>query len=266
MSTDADADVDPAVARERAVSFLEDRLPDDADGYVIGISGGLDSTVALHLAVEAVGTDRVTGLVLPDNPSAPENMADARALCERVGIKWREANIAPLVAEYADRVPYDVDILSLGNVRARTRMVFLYLEANVHDGLVIGPNNRSEYLLGYFSKFGDGGADVRPLGDRYKTEVYDLAEHIGVEETFIEKTPTAELWAGQTDEGEIGAPYEDIDPFLRAYVDAGEDTESAADTADVEMEIAERLASLVDGSEHKRAVPPAASMPDRVSR
>jgi NAD+ synthase len=192
-------------------------------------------------------------------------MQDARDLCERVDVEWREANIAPLVADYTDRMPYDVDVLSLGNLRARTRMVFCYLEANVYDGLVVGPDNRSEYLLGYFTKFGDGAADVRPLGDLYKTEVYDLAEHIGVDETFIEKTPTAELWAGQTDEGEIGAKYEDIDPFLRAYVDDEEGVEEAADTAGVEMETAERLADLVDGSSHKRAVPPTASMPDRPS-
>jgi NAD+ synthase len=255
--------IDPAVARDRAVSLLEEYLPPGADRYVIGVSGGIDSTVALRLAVDAVGADRVTGLVLPDHPSSPENMADARDLCERVGIEWREANIAPLVADYTDRMPYDVDTLSLGNLRARVRMAFLYLEANVHDGLVIGPDNRSEFLLGYFTKFGDGAADVRPLGDLYKTEIYDLAEHVGVDETFIEKTPTAELWAGQTDEGEIGAPYSDIDPFLRAYVDDGEDVERAAETAGVDMETAELLAELVDGSEHKRDVPPTASMPDR---
>ncbi|MEF8809067.1 NAD+ synthase [Natronomonas sp.] len=254
--------VDPAVAHDRAVSFLEERLPPGADRYVIGVSGGIDSTVALHLAVEAVGAECVTGLVLPDHPSAPENMKDARDLCERVGAEWREANIAPLVAAYTDRMPYDVDTLSLGNLRARTRMVFLYLEANVHDGLVVGPDNRSEYLLGYFTKFGDGAADVRPLGDLYKTEVYDLAEHVGVDEKFIEKTPTAELWAGQTDEGEIGAKYESIDAFLRAYVDADEGVEEAADSAGVDGETAERLADLVDGSGHKRDVPPTASMPN----
>jgi NAD+ synthase len=256
--------IDPGIARDRVVSFLRERLSSSGlDRYVIGISGGLDSTVALHLAVETVGADSVTGIVLPDHPSAPENMQDARDLCETVDIEWREANIASLVADYTDRMPYEVDTLSLGNLRARTRMVFLYLEANVHDGLVVGPDNRSEYLLGYFTKFGDGAADIRPLGDLYKTEVYDLAEHIGVDEKFIEKTPTAELWAGQTDEGEIGVEYEDIDPFLRAYVDDDEGVEGAAETAGVDMETAERLAELVDGSAHKRDVPPTASMPDR---
>lgn len=253
--------VDPTVARERAVAFLEDRLPSAADGYVVGVSGGIDSSVALHLAVEAIGADGVTGFVLPATPSAPENMADARRLCRDLGVDVREANIAPIVAAFDDRYGPDVGVPSLGNVRARTRTVFLYLVANHQDRLVVGPDNRSEHLLGYFTKFGDGAADVRPLGDLYKTEVYDLAAHLGVDERFIEKTPTAELWPGQTDEGEIGARYEAIDPFLRAYVDEGVDVDAAADAAGVDGETAERLASLVDDSEHKRARPPAASMP-----
>jgi len=253
--------VDPAVARERAVTFLKKRLPAAADGYVVGVSGGLDSAVALHLAVEAVGPDRVTGFVLPGGPSSPTNMADARGLCDALEVDLREANIAPAVAEIADQYGDDVDVRSLGNVRARTRMVFLYLAANRTDRLVVGPDNRSEHLLGYFTKFGDGAVDLRPLGDLYKTEVYELARHLGVDERFVEKTPTAELWPGQTDEAEIGAPYEEIDPFLRAYVDEGAHAEAAAEATGVDGDTAERLATLVDGSEHKRARPPAAPMP-----
>lgn len=253
--------VDPANARDRAVSFLADRLPASADGYVVGVSGGIDSAVALHLAVAAVGTDGVTGYVLPDTPSDPENMADARWLCRDIGVEPREANIAPIVAAFDDRYAADLDVTSLGNVRARIRMVFLYLAANHGERLVVGPDNRSEHLLGYFTKFGDGAADVRPLGDLYKTDVYALADYLGIDDRFVEKTPTAELWAGQTDEGEIGANYEAIDPFLRAYVDEGLDVDAAADAAGVDADTAARLASLVDGSEHKRARPPAASMP-----
>lgn len=253
--------VDPAQARDRAVTFLEDRLPAAADGYVVGVSGGIDSAVALHLAVEAVGPDAVAGFVLPGTPNDPGNVADARWLCRDLGVDLREANIAPIVAAFDDRYPDDVDVPSLGNVRARTRMVFLYLAANVDGRLVVGPDNRSEHLLGYFTKFGDGAADVRPLGDLYKTEVYDLTDRLGVDDRFVEKTPTAALWPGQTDEGEIGAAYDDVDPFLRAYVDEGLDAGDAADAAGVDGATATRLASLVDDSGHKRARPPAAPMP-----
>ncbi|WP_435144961.1 NAD+ synthase [Halobaculum sp. P14] len=248
--------IDPADAAPRVEAFLEARLGDaGADGYVVGVSGGLDSAVALHLAVEAVGADRVVGATLPGEPSDPENTRDARDLCADYGVDHVDAHIADSVESVTAALPGDLDTLTVGNVRARIRMVLEYAVANERDLLVCGPDNRSEWLLGYFTKYGDGGVDVRPLGDLYKTEVFDLARHLGLDR-FAEKTPSAELWEGQTDADELGATYDVIDPVLRALVDDGCTPAAAADRCDADRDTVERLAELHRSSEHKRGVPP----------
>jgi NAD+ synthase len=255
----ADTAVDWDTVVVEIVDFLQERIEAaGAEGYVLGVSGGLDSALAATLAVEAVGADDVTGLVLPGAPTHEQNTADARELVEQLGIAYSETDIEPLVDTTAAAMPDDLDKLTVGNVRARVRMLLLYTRANAENLLVIGPDNRSEYLLGYFTKYGDGAADVCPLGDLYKTEVYDLADHIGLDERFVEKTPTAELWEGQTDEEEIGAPYEVIDPVLRRVVEGPETVSDvvADDAVDVDQETAERLVAMHRESEHKRTRPP----------
>lgn len=171
--------VDAEEATERVRAFYREQLEATrAGGYVVGVSGGLDSAVAVTLAAQAVGSDAVTGMVMPGEPSDPEHMADARELVDELGIEGRDVDIAPLVDGFQAATPYEAGRVAMGNVRARVRMVLAYLETNVSGGLVVGPDNRSEYLLGYFTKYGDGAADVRPLADLYKTEVYDLARAI----------------------------------------------------------------------------------------
>jgi NAD+ synthase len=261
MTGTADADlaerVEPDTAAAHVRRFLRAKREETgADGYVLGVSGGLDSAVAAHLAVGAVGAERLTGMVLPGAPSSEANMADARGLCASLGIETIEASIEEAVAEFRGMLPSDLGKLAVGNVRARVRAVALYERANAATELVVGPDNRSEYLLGYFTKYGDGAADVRPLGDLYKTEVYDLAEHLGVDEQFIEKTPTAELWAGQTDEGEIGAGYGVIDTVLSRVVDGEESVEDVVTGSGVDRETAERLLAMYQESQHKRSRPP----------
>lgn len=240
-------------------TFMQERLEAaGADGYVLGVSGGLDSALAAKLAVDAVGADAVTGLVLPGAPTSEQNTADARELIDELGIEYSETDIEPLVETTAAATPGELDRLTVGNIRARARMVLLYTRANADNRLVIGPDNRSEYLLGYFTKFGDGAADVCPLGDLYKTEAYDLAAHVGLDDRFIEKTPTAELWEGQTDEGEIGASYEVIDAVLRRVVEGTETiTDVVADDAvDADEGTVRDLVAMHRQSEHKRTRPP----------
>ncbi|MFB6097276.1 MAG: NAD+ synthase [Haloferacaceae archaeon] len=250
-------DVDWDAVADSIRAFLRERRADaGADGYVLGVSGGIDSALAAVLAAAAVGPENVTGMVLPGAPSNAAHMRDARELIDDLGIGYREADIQPLVEQYRRALPGDLDRLTVGNLRARTRMVLLYEQANAANELVIGPDNRSEYLLGYFTKYGDGAADVCPLGDLYKTEVYALAEHVGLDERFLEKTPTAELWEGQTDEGEIGASYAVVDAVLRRVIDRGQSVEEVAAETDVDREVVADLVEMHRASEHKRQRPP----------
>lgn len=250
-------EIEPTRAAEAVGSWLDQYLEDaGADGYVLGVSGGLDSAVAATLAARAVGPDRVLGLVMPGEPSDPGNMADARELCSDLEIDWAEIDITPIVTAVAAATPSELDTLALGNVRARARMVLWYAEANATDRLVIGPDNRSELLLGYFTKYGDGGVDVSPLGDLYKTEVIEVARALDVHDRFIEKTPTAELWAGQTDVEEIGATYDVVDAVLRNVVDRGRSIAETVSATEIDEETVKRLVSLHRSSEHKRSPPP----------
>ncbi|WP_430504268.1 NAD+ synthase [Haloparvum sp. PAK95] len=248
--------IEAGVARDAIVEFLRTYLSkSDADGYVLGISGGLDSAVAATLAVEAVGPSRVTGIVMPGEPSDPENMADARKLCAALDIDHYEVDIAPLVEGFSDAIPYDLEKVGLGNVRARTRMVLWYADANANDRLVLGADNRAEVLLGYFTKHGDNGVDVSALGDLYKTEVAALARYVDLSDRFIEKTPTAGLWEGQTDEGEIGVRYAVVDDVLRHVVDRGHSISETVAKTGYDREAVERVVELHRASEHKRSPP-----------
>ncbi|MFB6196176.1 MAG: NAD+ synthase [Haloplanus sp.] len=252
-------DIDAAI--DTMVAFLERYLErTGADGYALGVSGGLDSTVALALAVEAVGPDRVAGIVMPGAPSSAENMRDARDVCDRRDVSVLEMDIQPVVEAVRTSAGFDPDTVALGNVRARVRMVLEYLLANECDGLVLGAGNKSERELGYFTKYGDGAVDVAPMGDLYKTEVADVARRLDVDERFVEKTPTAELWEGQTDEGELGASYDTIDAILERYLDRGQSPDRIAAETTYDRELIDRFVAMHERSGHKRSRPPIADI------
>ena len=227
-----------------------------ADGVVLGISGGIDSATASALAVEALGADAVHGLVMPSEVSEGENMSDAERHARDFGIEYDVIGIQPVVEAFLEEYPEEAGEEAVGNLAARVRMCYNYLAANDEDLLVLGTGNRSEMLLGYYTKYGDGGVDILPIGGLYKTEVREVARRLGVSEDIVEKPPTAGLWEGQTDEEELGAPYDVIDDFLRAYIDDGAHPEEAADAAGVDVETAQRLVDLYRRSEHKRKTPP----------
>lgn len=227
-----------------------------ADGVVLGISGGIDSATASALAVEALGADAVHGLVMPSEVSEGENMSDAERHARDFGIEYDVIGIQPVVEAFLEEYPEEAGEEAVGNLAARVRMCYNYLAANDEELLVLGTGNRSEMLLGYYTKYGDGGVDILPIGGLYKTEVREVARRLGVSEGIVEKPPTAGLWEGQTDEEELGAPYDVIDDFLRAYIDDGAHPEEAADAAGVDVETAQRLVDLYRRSEHKRKTPP----------
>jgi NAD+ synthase len=232
----------------------------DASGVVVAMSGGVDSTLTALLAVEALGCDQVLGLGLPASKHPDDGLSEARTIADGLGIEFREIALRPLLDMFEETVASTVSpengAAAIGNVIARLRMICAYYVANTQSRLVCGTTNRSELLLGYFTKYGDGGADLYPLGDLYKTEVYSLAYHCGVPRRIIEKDPTAGLPPNRTDETELGARYGVIDPLLRHTVDYGECIETAVESLSIESETAIQIMSRSLDTVHKRAAPP----------
>ncbi|MDZ7849758.1 MAG: NAD+ synthase [Halodesulfurarchaeum sp.] len=227
-----------------------------ADRAILGLSGGIDSTTTAHLTVEALGLEAVHGLVLPGQVSDEANMSDAERVALDLGIEYDVIEIQPLVETLIEAVPeVEDDQLAVGNSRARIRAVLEYLVANHENGVVIGTGNRTEALVGYFTKYGDGAVDCHPLGRLYKQQVRQVARHLGVTEELVEKTPTAELWADQTDEDELGIDYDTLDAILAVHVDGNLSPGATARLLDVDREAVERVGRMVERSEHKRRPP-----------
>lgn len=241
------------VAIKTTVDFIKEKVGGaGANGVVIGISGGIDSATVAYLAVRALGKDRVMGLIMPYYKN--RDVDDAKLVCESLGIEYRLIHIKPIVDEFEKAVG-GLDTRSRGNVMSRTRMVLLYAHANARNYLVLGTSNRSEFLTGYFTKWGDGASDYAPLINLYKTEVWEIAKRLGVPERIIQKKPSAGLWEGQTDEDELGISYHLLDEILWRLVDLKMEKGEIARELGVPVERVEYVEGLVKKSEHKRRLP-----------
>jgi len=244
--------------REHIVSFVEDQVAaSGTDGAVLGLSGGVDSSLVAHLAVEALGEEHLHGLVMPATVSSEEHMSDAEAVAESLDISYDVIEIEPLIDEFLAAYPEATgDQLAVGNARARVRAVLNYLVGNHENRLVLGTGNKSEALTGYLTKYGDGAVDCHPIGNLYKAQVRQLAAHVGVPTDIVEKTATAELWEDQTDEDEMGISYEVLDPVLALHVDGPLSADATARELGVDRETIDRVRRLYERSEHKRRAPP----------
>jgi len=245
--------------REHITAFIQSQL--DAAGVdraVMGLSGGIDSTLVSHLAVEALGRDAVHGLVMPSEVNRPDNMSDAeRVANDLLGIEYDVVEINPLVYAFTDAYPDAAgDQLAVGNLRVRCRAVLNYLVANHEDAMVLGTGNRSEALVGYYTKYGDGAVDCHPIATLYKQQVRQLAKHVGVPDDLAEKTASAEMWTGQTDAGELGMDYDTLDSILALHVDGGMPKDATADHIGVPPSTVDQVRELYERSAHKRAMPP----------
>lgn len=182
---------------------------------VIGLSGGIDSSLTLKLAVDALGAENITGLLMPENGiSADQNNFHAKALAEFFGVKTYSVPINKFTIDYG-LLPWKPSARAQMNTKARIRMILLYHYANTFNCLVLGTSNKSEIMLGYGTKYGDFAADIEVIADLYKEEVWNLSKFLGLPDEIIEKKPSAELFAGQTDEEELGANYHEIDQVLK---------------------------------------------------
>jgi len=232
-----------------------------AKGVVMGLSGGVDSATAAALTVKALGPERVTALIMPDSSTTPsQDVDDAVELAKLLQIKHHFIDIHGVYETLAKIMPFhDPDaLIANGNMRARIRMLILYYYANLNNLLVCGTGDKSEILLGYFTKYGDGGVDILPLGDLYKTQVRTLARRLGVPEKIAGKPSSPRLWPGQMAEEELGASYEEIDPVLYLYVELKRPVEEIAEKTDLAKEKVEVIVKRVHANEHKRMPPPIA--------
>jgi NAD+ synthetase len=216
-------------------------------GIVVGLSGGVDSAVAATFCCRAVGGKKVLGLTLPSGVTKPEDIADAAMLCNQLGMEHLVISIEPILRGFQAMPDFKESAYLLGNLMARIRMTVLYYQANLDNTLVCGTSNRSEYMLGYCTKFGDNAADFQPLLHLFKTEIYDIAKELGIPGPIIRKKPSAGLWEGQSDEEEIGLTYTEIDNSLRLLEQ--QSWKAATPTE-------EKVLGLIIKSEHKRMVAP----------
>ncbi|HWG92460.1 MAG TPA: NAD+ synthase [Candidatus Thermoplasmatota archaeon] len=250
--------MDPALAinleetRRVLVGFIRDYVHGaKAEGVVLGLSGGIDSALVAALAVEALGPRNVLGLILPHESSSPEDEAHARLVATHLGMAVERIDITPVVKAVHAACDHSFEGMAANNLKPRSRMLLLYAHANSMNRLVAGTGNKSELMTGYFTKYGDGGADLYPLGDLYKTQVFALSRQLGLPREVVDKPPTAGLYPGQTDEGELGIAYRDLDRVLAA-LEGGLSRDAAAARAGVEPALVGRVLSRIESSEHKR--------------
>lgn len=230
-----------------------------ASGAVVGVSGGLDSATTLAVAARALGPEAVDAVFLPGPTSPEEDERLARQAAEQAGVELATVPIGSALEAFEPELGVGLDRAARGNLQARLRMCALYARANADDRLVLGTGNKSELLTGYFTKHGDGAADLLPIGDVYKTQARAIAAELGVPEAIRQRPPTAGLWEGQTDEDELGLSYAVLDVIL-AGIEAQRGTEAIAEAAEVRVSEVERVRSMVDASAHKRSMPPVAKV------
>ncbi len=249
--------VDYPEIKNKIASFISSKVAESgADGAVIGLSGGIDSSLTAYLAVEALGKEKVLGILLPEKGiTSEEDLADAQEVARILGIGHKLIEISPVLRSFSNVMDFDkMSIVANGNLKARTRMCVLYYHANLMHRMVVGTGNKTELLLGYFTKYGDGGVDIEPIGCLYKTQVRGLSRYLGVPGRIIDKTPTAGLWKGQTDEEELGVSYETADKILTMLVDEKMDVSEVKKS--FSANIVDQLLARISSNEHKR-MPPA---------
>lgn len=266
MSSNYLSTVEATALADEIVGWLRERFhATGADRFVLGVSGGIDSAVVAGLCAKAVGPKRVLGVVMP-SASNPDDEVQARKVAEAFGIRTMSIDLTGATNAVFGAMPdtgtifrqmLDEDLpddlvareeLARANVRPRLRMITLYYLANLTRGLVVGTGNKSELMIGYFTKYGDGGVDLFPLTDLYKHEVRAVAKAIGVPESVITRAPSAGLWEGQTDENEIGVTYEVLDATLAAIENG--------DTSSIDPEVLQKVQRMIATTEHKRTAVP----------
>lgn len=244
--------------KEKIIKFIQETVSKaNADGIVIGISGGIDSAVSAYLASEAIGSEKVFGVLMPSKTTPTEDKIHANELVKILNINYKEIAINNLLNEFVKitNTEHLNDDVSLGNLKARIRMSILYYYANLKNYIVIGTGNKSEMLIGYFTKFGDGACDMEPIGNLYKCQVKELSQYLKIPNEIINKPPRGGLWNKQTDEEEIGMSYEVLDRLLYMLIDEKKDPEEIVNILKIPISEIKRIEMKVLNNRHKNKVP-----------
>ncbi|UCD13416.1 MAG: NAD+ synthase [Thermoplasmatales archaeon] len=229
----------------------------DNSGYkrvALGFSGGVDSAVVAILCKESLGRENVLCIFLPDETTPEDDRKHQEYFVKKFNLKSRQTDITPIVNQIRSIDVEKPKAITLANIKARVRMILLYKYANDADSLICGAANKSELLIGYFTKYGDGGVDFQPIGDLYKTQVYQLAKFLKIPKMLLSKPPTAGLWAGQTDEKELEMGYEKLDKILYG-LEHNFDVIDISKAANATKSDVERIRQMSIKSQHKRSTP-----------
>ncbi|MFP4029173.1 MAG: NAD+ synthase [Candidatus Brocadiia bacterium] len=231
---------------KKIADWLEQKTREaGAEGIVVGLSGGVDSAVVLGLAKNAVGHESL-GIIMPCE-SEHQDTEHAQLVADSLGVQTETVSLDKIYQDFLEQLPEEDSSLARANIKPRLRMTSLYFFANVRNNLVAGTGNRTELALGYFTKYGDGGADILPIGGLLKSEVRELARELSIPEVVINKPPSAGLWPGQTDESEIGLSYDVIDEIVDA-LQTGREPQADPDAV-------KKVRSMIEKAQHKRTLP-----------
>lgn len=254
--------VNPEVALKMIDRFLHEELEKTGlSGFVVGLSGGVDSALSCALAARAVGSQRVHAFKLPYRTSSPASEVDADRVATMLGITAERLDITPLVDPYFAGQP-DASPLRRGNFMARIRMACLFDLSAERRALVLGTSNKTELLLGYGTWYGDMASSLNPNGDLYKSQVWQLSRHLGLPREVVEKAPSADLWPDQTDEGEMGLTYAEADAILYLLVDERYTVEEVAAQGFAPDRV-NKILDMVERSQFKRRLPIIAKLSQR---
>ena len=254
-----DLSINTDLARTILTGFLKTEIT--RTGYsraVIGLSGGIDSALSCFLAAEALGPQNVLAVRMPYKSSSRDSLEDAQRVIDATGVQSMTVEITEMVDPLIAKFP-DMDNMRKGNIMARTRMIVLYDQSAAFRGLVVGTGNKTEILLGYTTLFGDSANALNPIGDLYKTQVRQLSQALGVPDSILQKAPSADLWAGQTDEGELGYTYAEVDQLLYLLVDQRYTPEECVD-AGFAANFVKTVVDRVRRNHFKRILPPIAKL------
>jgi NAD+ synthase len=254
--------IDPELVRKILTEFIHSEVT--RVGYsrvVINLSGGIDSAVSLMLAVEALGPRNVLAIRLPYKTSSGDSLEHAQILIDQSGCTSVTIPITEITDAFISS-EQGMSEIRKGNIMARARMIIAYDQSEAFKGLVIGTGNKTEILLGYTTLFGDSACALNPIGDLYKTQVRQLARALGIPELIISKPPSADLWVGQTDEGELGFTYEEVDRLLYLLVDQRYRPEECVE-AGFEEKFVRQVFERIRKNQFKRVLPPIAKLSNR---